>query len=99
MKRIIAAALVACIAVPAMAQQRNCGPREKIVERLAEKYQETRQAIGLGMNNSVLEVFANTETGSWTIIASSPSGISCVAAAGGEFALSATAPEPAGVRL
>ena len=81
------------------AQQTNCGPREGIVERLAEKYQETRQAIGLGMNNTVLEMFANTESGTWTIIVSSPSGISCVAAVGGDFALLAAKPAPTGMRL
>jgi hypothetical protein len=85
MKRIIAAALVACIAVPAMAQPRNCGEREKIVAALAEKYQEPRQSIGIAANNSVMEVFANTESGTWTIAVTLPNGLTCIVADGQAF--------------
>jgi hypothetical protein len=42
----------------------NCAPREIVVERLAEKYGESRQSVGLGANNSMVEVFAAGDTGS-----------------------------------
>lgn len=99
MKKVLAAALAVSLAVPALAQGRNCGPRSIFVENLAEKYQETRQSIGLAANNTVLEVFANLETGTWTILITSANGVTCAAASGGEFSLTATAPAPTGERL
>ena len=51
-----AALTAAVLAGPAVAQQ-NCGPRDMVVERLADRYGETRQSMGLGGNNSVIEVF------------------------------------------
>lgn len=66
----------------AFAQGRNCGERELVVTRLAEAYGETRQSIGLGANNAVVEVFASDATGSWTIIVTMPSGMTCLVASG-----------------
>lgn len=64
---------------------RTCGPRDNIVERLAEKYGETRQSIGLGANNDMIEVFASAQTGSWTITVTSATGVTCLVAAGQAF--------------
>ncbi len=75
----IAAALTIA---PASAQTRNCAPRDAVVERLADRYGETRQSIGLGANNAMVEVFASAETGTWTITVTNASGISCLVASG-----------------
>lgn len=64
------------------AQQRNCADHETVVARLAERYGESRQSIGLGNDNSVLEVFASDDTGSWTITVTKPGGQTCLVAAG-----------------
>lgn len=64
---------------------RNCGPRETVVARLAEGYGETRQSVGLGANNAVVEVFASDETGSWTITVTVPGGMTCLVASGQTF--------------
>lgn len=66
------------------AQQGNCAPRDVVLQRLAEGYGETRQAIGLGANNAVVEVFASTE-GSWTITVTLPNGVTCLVASGQAF--------------
>ena len=80
------AATVALMATGADAQNaRNCAPRDLVVTRLAEGYGETRQSIGLGANNSVIEVFASDETGSWTITMTAPNGITCLMASGQAF--------------
>ncbi|SHI98087.1 hypothetical protein SAMN05444000_10497 [Shimia gijangensis] len=63
------------------AQNRNCAPRDVVLERLSNAYGETRQSIGLGANNAVVEVFAS-ETGSWTIIVTFPDGPTCLVASG-----------------
>lgn len=64
------------------AQTRNCADHGQVVERLAQSYGETRQSIGLGADNSVVEVFASMDTGSWTITVTRPGGLTCLVAAG-----------------
>ncbi len=82
----LAAATLIATTTDALAQNaRNCGPRETVVNRLAEGYGESRQSIGLGANNAVVEVFASAETGSWTITVTTPSGMTCLVASGQSF--------------
>jgi hypothetical protein len=68
----------------AFAQSANCGDHAAVVARLAERYGESRQAMGLGANNAVLEVFAS-ESGSWTITVTTAGGPTCLVAAGQNF--------------
>jgi hypothetical protein len=56
-----------------------------VVERLATKYGESRQSIGLGANNAVMEVFASDTSGTWTIIVTTASGLTCLVASGLAF--------------
>lgn len=91
-KLLLAAAAIAMLALaPASvsAQGQNCGPREMVAERLAERYGETRQARALGANNTLVEVWASTQgdeaTGSWTITVTQPNGITCLVASGQSY--------------
>ena len=77
-------------------QSRNCAPRETVIERLADAYGESRQSIGLGANNAVVEVFASNDTGTWTITVTSPTGITCLVASGQSFETLAEALPPKG---
>ncbi|MDA5095160.1 hypothetical protein O2N63_13820 [Aliiroseovarius sp. KMU-50] len=79
----------------AFAQSRKCAPRTTIVERLAETYGETRQSIGLATNNTVVEVFASADSGTWTITVTNPQGVTCLVAAGRSFETLNEAPTPA----
>ncbi len=81
----IALALSAATALPLSAQTRNCAERERVVERLSGTYGESRQSIGLAANNQVMEVFANLESGSWTVTVTLPSGLTCLIASGMAF--------------
>lgn len=77
---------VALMAAPSVAQPSgNCATRDRVVTRLAEGYGETRQSIGLGANNSIVEVFASSETGTWTITVTTPAGLTCLVASGQAF--------------
>lgn len=78
-----AATLAAAFAGPAFGA--NCAPRDTVVERLASKYGESRQSMGLGANNAVVEVFASPETGTWTITVTSVHGMTCLVASGQAF--------------
>ena len=77
---------VGMAAVPSSAQNaQNCAPRDRVVSRLAEGYGETRQSIGLGANNAVVEVFASDDSGTWTITVTTPNGLTCLVASGQAF--------------
>lgn len=79
------AVLALTFAGPALAQSNNCAPRDKVVDRLAAKYGETRQSIGLGTDNAVVEVFASDDTGTWTITVTRTDGMTCLVASGQAF--------------
>lgn len=96
MKRIFMTALVlstlagiSLSAVPATAQmpraQMVCGKRADIVRQLGEKYGETRRSLGVSGGQGVVELYASDETGSWTILITTPQGTACMMAAGQAF--------------
>ncbi len=87
--------LAAASLVEAQSAQ-HCAPREQVVERLASKYGETRQSMGLGSNNSVVEVFASVASGSWTITVTMANGVTCLVASGQAFEELAEALPPEG---
>jgi hypothetical protein len=70
----------------------NCAPRAVVVDRLSEKYSETRQSVSIDRQNRVVEMFANLDTGSWTAIATSPSGRACVVSYGQSYEPNPEAP-------
>ncbi|WP_323768982.1 hypothetical protein [Marinovum sp.] len=82
----LGACLLALAADRAAAQTTpNCAPRAAVIARLAEKYGESRQSMGLGGNNAMMELFASQDTGSWTITVTTANGITCLMAAGQAF--------------
>ena len=77
-----------CLAVattPAQAQNRNCAPHDTVVERLADSYGESRQVIAMNADSSVLEVFASSDSGTWTITVTKAGGLTCIVAAGQHY--------------
>ncbi|MEX1662026.1 hypothetical protein [uncultured Thioclava sp.] len=66
------------------AQEATCAPRDDLIAQLQSRYLETRRAVALAANNSVVEVFA-AESGSWTILVTQASGMSCLIASGEAF--------------
>lgn len=68
------------VAWPAGAQQ-ACAPRDQFVETLAQKYQESQTAWGVGSTGTILELFASP-SGSWTAAVSYPNGTTCMVASG-----------------
>lgn len=67
------------------AQGVNCGLRDAIVDRLYDRFGETRQSVGLGANNAMVEIFASDSTGTWTITVTTPGGPTCLVASGQSF--------------
>ena len=97
MTRIFTAAAIALIATQAAAQQnRNCAPRDEVVERLASTYGESRQSVGLGEVGTMIETFASADTGTWTITVTTPDMMTCLVASGQSWEALADAMPPQG---
>lgn len=96
--KLLIAALAACVALPAMAQE-NCAPRDVVTESLRSRYGESVQSMGMVANGTVLEMWANAETGTWSIMITRPDGISCLPASGRGFEAVDSPASPTGARL
>ena len=78
--------LAGLLMLPAAAHaQADCRSAPEMAEFLAAGYGETPVASGLTMDGSLLVVFSNPETGSWTVVTVDPSGLACMRSGGGEF--------------
>ena len=66
---------------PATAQSANA-PRAEVVKLLGERYAETPSALGLASNGGVIEVFAAKDGSTWTIVLTTPDGLSRIVATG-----------------
>lgn len=58
--------------------------REDTIKRLADQYSETLRFMAINQAGSVVEGFVS-ESGSWTLILTTPNGVSCFAAGGEAF--------------
>lgn len=89
MKSLLACSVIAVSlnASLANAAPNRCASHTAVVERLADVYGERRQAIGLAGNDTVVEVYASDESGSWSITITRPGGPTCLVAAGQNFQL------------
>lgn len=72
----------ALLPAAAAAQTQQCSDHETMVRHLAEGWGESRQSIALDAGNSVVELFASPETGTWTLTVTSPGGPTCMIASG-----------------
>ena len=88
-KRLLSSALIfgmAAIAPPALAA--NCAPRAGMVEQLQEHYAESLTSAGLQTGQTVktlLEIWSSKDTGTFTVLVTHPSGISCIVASGDSY--------------
>jgi erythromycin esterase-like protein len=81
--RIAAVAGVALSPASGLAQTgRACAARTQVVERLAERFGETLQSVGVDAGGGLVELFASRDTGTWTILATNPDGSTCLVASG-----------------
>ena len=69
------------LTTPGAAQNANM-PRGELVKLLGEQYAEAPVAIGLSENGAIIEVFAAADRSTWTMIMTTPDGISRVIQAG-----------------
>lgn len=78
---MLTALLIAeAVAAPASADL-TCGERVPMTQQLETVHKEVQQAVGLSSGGGVIEVFASA-SGSWTVLMTYPSGVTCVVATG-----------------
>ena len=79
---LLTSLVIALWSFPALAQQQPpCVERADFLKHLESNYEEAPVAMGLTTGGGLLEVVVS-RTGSWTIIVTTPNGISCGVASG-----------------
>tara|TARA_R110000787_G_scaffold4550_1_gene17224 strand:- start:312 stop:716 length:405 start_codon:yes stop_codon:yes gene_type:complete len=66
-----------------------CGPRNELIDQLTNKYKEKPRAFGIALSGQLTEFLASDGGGTWTIILTSPEGITCLLAAGKDWRIAA----------
>ena len=61
--------------------QLPCAPRDEVVTQLAQRYKEVPEANGVTPQGLLLEVFVS-ESRSFTLLFTTPQGLSCIAVVG-----------------
>lgn len=69
---------------PTALAQPVCGAHRTVVENLKKGYSETPVSMGVTSGGAILEVYASPE-GTWTLVITQPSGLSCLLAAGQDW--------------
>lgn len=77
---LLSTALVLASASAMAAPQ--CNSRETVLQLLAQKYSEAPVAVGVANNGGLVEVLSTGDGQTWSIIITSPKGMSCLVAAG-----------------
>lgn len=81
-RTVVGIALLACTPHAEAAAPNPCAARGEVVAELAERFGETLRSVGPRRAEGVVEVYASTRTGTWTILLTRPDGTSCLLAAG-----------------
>ena len=62
----------------------QCGNHDKIVDVLGNKFNEGRRVMGVVNSKAVMELFMSPQ-GTWTMVITDTSGLSCITASGEEW--------------
>ncbi len=74
-------AVFLCLSAGPVQAQAVCGKRDALLKQLESGYQEAPASMALAANGTVVEV-TRSDKGTWTILFTNPSGITCLMAAG-----------------
>lgn len=62
----------------------QCAPHDKVSVELATQFGEQASSMGLATDNSIMELYSSA-TGTWTLTATFPNGLTCLVASGQNF--------------
>ena len=84
MLKLLLAAALAVVSIPANAHQMPCGPTAMIMQNITE-LGEVPVSAGDVPGGFPIVTYVNPENGDWAIVAHFPDGTSCSMASGGGF--------------
>src|SRR3546814_4417266 len=73
---------LALVSTSAAMAQPQCDQRESVLQVLQQKYKEQPIALGVTHNGGLVEVLTTGNGNTWSIIVTTPQGMSCLVAAG-----------------
>jgi hypothetical protein len=94
MKKLMVLAFAATIALCGVAraeeeqsseQQMLCNKRAAVMEHLSQQYSEAPSALGMSANGGVIEVLTSKDGATFTILMTTPEGLSCLVAMGSNW--------------
>ena len=78
----------------------KCVDRDVALENLAKKYSEAPVAGGITSTGGLVELLTTRDGSTWTIIVTTPQGVSCMVAAGQDWhTRKQPSPKPEGMAL
>jgi len=86
----VAGAAIGVLGLVTPAQASNCADRDRVVERLKAYYDESYAGGGLQKvqeDQTLVEVWASEDTGTFTVMLTTPDGQTCVLATGTDWHL------------
>jgi hypothetical protein len=92
---VLAAAAGADAETASGSRRMPCHDAQEIARQLGAKYAEAPIAFGLQSNGNLLQVYASGQQGTWTVVSTTPNGVSCIVAAGRQWE-SRRVPRPTG---
>ena len=60
----------------------SCRPHSEVLSHLARSYGESPKSLGITDAGNLIEVLSATDGSTWSIVVTTPEGISCLVAAG-----------------
>jgi hypothetical protein len=79
---MLGTALAVFSSAAAAQSQNQCNTRDSVLSLLANKYKEAPVAVGVTNTGGLVEVLSTGDGNTWTIIVTTPQGMSCLVAAG-----------------
>jgi hypothetical protein len=73
---------LAIVSTSAATAQPQCDQRDSVLQVLQQKYKEQPIALGVTHNGGLVEVLTTGNGNTWSIIVTTPQGMSCLVAAG-----------------
>ena len=89
---VVATLLLTLPAMTSANAMMQCGPRKIITQQLKQKYRETSGGLGLA-SGILFEIWSAPDTGTFTILTTTPQNISCIMAAGRDWSFRKIKPQ------
>lgn len=90
-------AIAMAMLISSPAYSAPCAPRDRIIERLADKYSETQRSIGIINSTTAIEVWVAPDGLTFTVLTTDSNGISCLITAGSNWQTKPAPPKGEGL--